>query len=64
MRVYRKKYKNSESFPVERGDTWQVRERGKVVESWVVVDARREFFLAEVTEYFEKGAAPRPREQS
>jgi hypothetical protein len=61
MRVYKKKYAVSEAFPVDRGDTWTVTERGKAAEKWVVLDVRRGFFLAEITEYFGKGEAPRPQ---
>lgn len=61
MRVYRKKYKVSESFAasLERGDTWRVRQAGKIAEEWLVVDVRRDFFLAEITEYFPRDGVPR-----
>ena len=63
MRVYRKKFKVSESFPMERGDTWQVRQAGKVAEDWLIVEARHNhkepFFIAEITEYFPKDGVPR-----
>ena len=65
MRVYRKKFKVSESFPVERGQTWQVRQAGKVAEDWLVLDVRHghkePYFIAEITEYFHADGVPRSR---
>jgi hypothetical protein len=51
-RVYQREFKISETFPVDWGDRWNVRERGKVVEKWEVtwVDDKHRSFNALITE--------------
>jgi len=51
MQTYRKTFDCSEQFPVSRGDTWVVRERGKAVEHWTVISAGRKQFTAHIAEF-------------
>lgn len=63
-RKYKKKYEVSESFPVQAGDSWSVTEKGKLAERWHIMSvrhsAKHSHFIAEITEYFKTGDAPRP----
>jgi hypothetical protein len=38
MKIIERTYDCAETFPVELYEEWQVKERGKVVENWKVID--------------------------
>lgn len=54
MRTYTREYSVKETFPVEIGERWAVREHGRVVEDWEVIDKDTKkglWFVVEITEY-------------
>lgn len=52
MRVYRKTFRCSENFPVEKDQEWHVREGSKVAEHWRVLRTGRSTFDVEIKEFF------------
>ena len=53
MKTYRKHFKCSETFPVEVGDTWVVKQGryNTAVERWTCIRKGAESFQAEIIEY-------------
>ena len=46
---YTRHFKIKENFPIERGETWSVREGNRVVEKWVVDYVNDKNTMAEIT---------------
>lgn len=55
MRVFTRKVRVKETFPVEVGERWNVKEHGHVVETWEVIDKDKKnlWFVAEIRETLE-----------
>lgn len=49
--IYRRTYRCSENFPVEKDQEWSVREGNKVAEKWRVLRGGRASFEVEIQEF-------------